>query len=141
MNSAYASIRKVNVLSFSAYAWICKVNVLWFALVYISFCKAISSFFSIDSDGDDAGGEESCRRPDPRPPVLGGEDIPGTYCHHPQPGEWGKDSQGEWESSPHCLSPHASHHLYAHFQGDNYVINFLNFTNRFLLLLLEYKNL
>ncbi|XP_071536533.1 uncharacterized protein [Panulirus ornatus] len=70
------------------------------------------------SDGDDVGGDESCRRPDARPPVLGGEDIPGTHCHHPQSGEWGKDAHGEWEKSPLCLSPHASHHLYAHFQGE-----------------------
>ncbi|XP_045594922.1 axin-1 isoform X2 [Procambarus clarkii] len=71
------------------------------------------------SDGDDAGGDESCGRPNPRPPVPGGEDVPRTHhYHHPQFGESGKDPPGDWGKPSHCLLPYASHHPYSHFQGE-----------------------
>nr|XP_053654919.1 axin-2-like isoform X2 [Cherax quadricarinatus] len=71
------------------------------------------------SDGEDAGGDESCGRPNPRPPVPGGEDMPQTHHHHhPQFGEWGKDPPGDWGKTSHCLSPYTSHHPYTHFQGE-----------------------
>ncbi|XP_042242285.1 axin-1-like isoform X2 [Homarus americanus] len=70
------------------------------------------------SDGDDAGGDESCGRPNPRPPVLGGEDIPRAHHHHPQFGEWGKDPPGDWGKPPHCLLPYVSQHPYTPFQGE-----------------------
>ncbi|XP_063876181.1 axin-1-like isoform X3 [Scylla paramamosain] len=61
-------------------------------------------------DEGGAGGVERSWPADPRPPVPGGEDVPGP---DPQPpyGDWGKES-------PLAILPYPSHHLYAHFQGE-----------------------
>nr|XP_027209204.1 axin-1-like [Penaeus vannamei] len=56
-------------------------------------------------EGETVGGAETCGRLDPRPPVPGGEDVPGQ--HHFHHGEWAKESLEDWGKPGQCLSPEA----------------------------------
>ncbi|XP_042878037.1 uncharacterized protein LOC122257058 isoform X2 [Penaeus japonicus] len=65
--------------------------------------KTPQSQYSIE--GETARGAETCGRLDPRPPVPGGEDIPGQHHFHHR--EWAKESLEDWGKPGQCLSPEA----------------------------------